>query len=1083
MSLNRFTAVIALFPIIAAAQTSTALIQGTVSDASGAPVVNARVTATLANTDTNYNTISNERGDYVLPNVRPGEYTISAEAASFKRSVRTNVVIEVNQRAHIDFALQVGEVKESVQVSADITNVDTFSAAINETVDQRRVVDLPLNGRQALQLQTLLPGVVPAAQGQAASFIAVNTNLTFSINGTRPSASLYTLDGALNMDMYNNTPAAFPNPDALQEFSIQTNNYTAVVGGTPGAAVNMVTKSGSNAYHGTLYEFFRNDHLNTRNFFAAGKPPLRKNQVGGNFSGPAIHNKTFYFGAYETNRERRGITSSGAVVPTALERRGDFSQSRLSAGPIKDPLTGQAFPGNIIPTDRLDPVAQKFASNFLPLPNLSTNALTYNLSIPYIDDQFTGRLDHNFSDRNHLMLRYFFDDFRYTNNDALIDFNSAYNWATHNAAISHQYTFSPTTTNTATLTFNRNTFIRSPNKTGKAESWAALGCVSCVVVHPDDVPTDWNISISGGVGIRSSTAFYSYMQNYQFIDSFNKNIGGHLLTVGGSMVSARRNGREYFNSSPVFSFDGTRTGSGNGYADFFIGLPITVTQNTILQSWTSKLVPSLFFADDWKVSRKLTLNLGLRWEPYRPLHERNNRLTAFRPGQQSQKFPNAPKGLMFAGDPGVPDAIIDSEWIKFAPRFGLAFDPKGDGKTSIRAGYGIFYDTPRLVPYNSYPTRQPFSVGTTLSNPYSLSDPYRGAQNIVSALLKFVGGVPAGDTSYQFVTPITASDIDPGFTNGYVQQWNFNVQREVVKDFVATSAYVGSKGTHLQIPEEINGAPFVAGTCGSAACSTSGNVNQRRLYQPYAGILSLVSNGNSTYHAMQLGLKKRFGAGYSILASYTWSKFIDMIADDGHGATGVITTNPFNWNFDRAVSDNNYPQRFTTSFLWELPFYRGGKGPAAAFLGGWQLNGIFIAQSGGQFSVSAGTNRSLSGGAGDRADLIGSGPVDTYGDQSRAQFTRKYFDTSRFALPALGTFGTAGRNILRGPGYQNVDLSMFKSFRVTERTSLAFRWEVFNLLNRPNFGNPSGNFSSGTFGQITSAKDPRIMQVGLKLLF
>jgi hypothetical protein len=369
------------------AQTSSSLIQGTITDSTGAPVPNVRVVATLANTDTNYSTATNESGNYVMPNVRPGEYSISAEAPAFKRTVRTGVVIEVNQHARIDLTLQVGEVKESVEVSANTNNVDTYTASINETVDSHRVADLPLNGRQALQLQALLPGVVLAPEGQAASFIALNTNLTFSINGTRPSASLYMLDGAINMDMYNNTPAAFPNPDALQEFTIQTTNYTSIVGGTPGAAVNMVTKSGSNAYHGELYEFLRNTELNARNFFAAGVPALHKNQFGANAGGPIRRNKTFFFGAYEGNRQRQPVTSAGNVVPTALERQGDFSQSKLSTGPVRDPLNNQPFPNNVIPTTRLDPVALKFAADFLPLPNFGTNQLNYTLSIPYTDDR------------------------------------------------------------------------------------------------------------------------------------------------------------------------------------------------------------------------------------------------------------------------------------------------------------------------------------------------------------------------------------------------------------------------------------------------------------------------------------------------------------------------------------------------------------------------------------------------------------------------------------------------------------------------------------------------------------------------
>jgi hypothetical protein len=308
-----------------------------------------------------------------------------------------------------------------------------------------------------------------------------------------------------------------------------------------------------------------------------------------------------------------------------------------------------------------------------------------------------------------------------------------------------------------------------------------------------------------------------------------------------------------------------------------------------------------------------------------------------------------------------------------------------------------------------------------------------------------------------------------------MQQWNFNVQREVWKEFVVTAAYVGSKGTHLQIPEEVNGAPYIPGQ------STTGNINQRRIYQPFATIETLEANGNSTYHSFQLSWKRRFATGFSILGSYTFAKMIDILPDDGHGATSPLGTDPFNWFFDRGISDFSIRHRFVTSFVWQLPIFRSATGFKRAMLAGWQLNGIITLQTGLPFSVLAGSNRSLSGGAGDRADLLG--PVATYGDESRAQFTRKFFDTSQFALPALGTFGTAGRNILTGPGLANVDASVFKEFRLAETKSIQFRWEVFNLMNRPNFNNPVNSLTSGNFGQITSAKDPRIMQVAAKFLF
>ena len=1083
MSLSR-TAVLSLLLAGAAfSQTASSLIQGIVTDNSGAVVPQARISAVMTGTDATYTTVTNADGNFVLPSVRPGVYSIAAEHPSFRKALRSGVLIEINQRARVDLVLQVGDVKETVSVSADTTTVDTFSASINEVVDSRRIVDLPLNGRQALQLQALLPGAIVATGGQPASLIALNTNLAFAINGSRASASSYSLDGGLNMDMYNNLPTAFPNPDALQEFSILENNYSAAYGRDAGAVVNMVTKSGSNDYHGTVYEFLRNDVLNTRNFFAVGKPPLRKNQFGANLGGPIVHDRTFLFLAYEGNRERRGITNSGSVVPTALERQGDFSQTKLPAGRyIGDPntvtpanLNGTPFPNNIIPAGRLDPVALKFASDFLPLPNSAGNTLSYNLSIPYTDDQFVGRFDHNLSDRSRLMLRYFYDDNRYLNNDALLAFNSAYDWATHSATLSHTFTLSPTTNNIATFTFNRNTFIRSPLATGPDKNWASLGCVSCVELHPTAIPTDWNISVNNGVGIRSSTAFFSYMQNFQFIDTLSKSVGNHLFTMGGDIAKVRRNGREYFDSAPVFSFDGSRSGSTSGYADFFLGVPLNVVQNTILQSWTGKWTPALYFQDDWKISRRLTLNLGVRWSPFLTVTEKNNRLAAFRPGEQSKIYPTAPTGLVFPGDAGIDTGIVPPRWNHFEPRFGFAWDPFGDGKTSVRGGYGVFFDTLRLVAINGQPTRQPFSVGTTLSNPFSLSNPYLGNQNIVSALLSYVQGVPPGATNYQFLSPVTANSIDPNFTTGYMQQWNFNVQRDLWKGLVVTGAYVGSKGTKFQILEQANPAPYIPGQ------STAGNIDARRIHQPFGLIEQLEANGNSTYHSFQLSWKKRFAAGYSILGSYVFSKFIDMVADDGHGATSPSGTDPFNWFYDRGISDYNVTHRFVTSFIWEVPILRNGRGWRRAVLGGWQLNGIVTLQSGAPFSVIAGTNRSLTGGAGDRADLLG--PVATYGGRPRGQFIQKYFDTSMFALPALGTYGTAGRNILTGPGLANFDAAAFKNFRVTERKTFEFRWEVFNTLNRPNFGNPTGSFTSPNFGRITTAKDPRIMQAALKFIF
>jgi hypothetical protein len=1070
------------------AQTTTGLIFGTVADSSGGVLPNAQVAAVNTGTQERSLAVTNEQGSYVFPALFPGAYAIEVEAPGFRKHTRTSVRLEVNQRARVDVQLELGSMSEAVSVSADATNVDTFSSTIKEVVDSQRIVDLPLNGRNALQLQALLPGAIQVQSGQAASAIALNTSMSFAINGTRGNASSYMLDGGLNMDMYNNLATAFPNPDALQEFSILQNNYSAAYGRNAGAVINMVTKSGTNQFHGTVYEFLRNTRLNTRNFFAPERAPLKRNQFGGTVGGRIVRDKTFFFTSYEGMRERSARTNSGTIVPTALERRGDFSESRLGGGrtfTIADPATvtaqnpqGTPFPGNVIPQNRLDPVAVRFAEAFLPLPNSPGNAYAYNLSIPQDDNQGVGKLDQLIGDNHRISLRYFFDDFYRINNDGLLLFNSQFNWATHNATLNDTHTFSPNVTNVATITFNRNTFIRSPLDTpAGASSWAELGCVSCPQLAPPGIPEHWNVSINNGFGVRSSTGFFSYMQNLQVIDNLSVVRGGHLLSIGGEISRSRRNGREFFNSAPVFNFNGQRSGaSGYGYADFFLGAPVSVQQNTPLRSYPIKWTPFLYFQDDWKAHRRLTLNLGLRWAPYLPVFEQRDEFSAFRPGRQSTVFPLAPEGMVFVGDQGIGRGVVDPDYKKLEPRFGFAWDVFGDGRTSVRGGYGVFYDTLRMVAINNFSTRQPFTLGLTTNDPHSLSDPYRNHPQNLQALLSFYNSAGSDNRAGRaFVRRVQMNSIDPDFTTGYMQQWNVSIQREVFRNFVATVAYVGSKGTDFQMTQELNPAVYIPGQ------STPGNIDQRRRYSDYERIQNLQSNAFSTYNSLQVSFRQRFSGGLSLLGSYVWSKFIDLASNDGNGSTAAQGSNPFNWFADKGLSDFDVPHRFVTSFIWEVPFLNTGNSLKRTLLGGWQINGIVTLQSGSPFSVSAGENRSLAGGAGDRADLLYTPAV--YSDRSRGEQVARYFETEAFGQPALGTFGTSGRNILRGPGLANFDTALFKEFHIAEGRRFELRWEVFNALNRPNFFNPVSSRTNSAFGRITSARDPRIMQVAAKFVF
>jgi len=1077
-------------PLTLAAQSGSSIIFGTVTDTTGAALPAVAVSATNEATSVVETVNTNETGNYVFPDLRPGTYKVACTKSGFQTTERTGILIQVDQRARVDLTVEVGEVKQVMEVQGSVTSVDTFTSTVKDTVDANRMDALPLNGRNALSLQALLPGAIQMGQNAAATGIALNTNLVFAVNGTRAEQSAYVLDGGINMDMYNNVPAAFPNPDTLQEFSLLENGYSAVNGRDAGAVVTMVTKSGTNHLHGVLYDFLRNNDMDARNFFAAGVSPLHRNQFGGTVGGPARlpryngKDRTFYFFAFEGMRQVQGTTSTSTVVPTALERQGNFSQSSIRGKPITvaPPNTvtaanpnGQPYPNNIIPASLLDPVALNFTKEFLPLPNSPGNIYGYNISLPTNDNQVVAKVDHSFSSANKFSARYFWDDSYTVLNYAVPTFNGQNDWVTHNLTLNDTHIFSPTLVNAATVMVARNVFIRDPLVTNP-KTWQALGCVSCVPLAPPSIPTDWLLGVSNGLSLAIATNYLSHMMNYQFIDTVSWTKGNHLLQFGGDIAKVRRNGRENFDTDPSFTFNGLSTGSyAYGYADFYAGAASSVYQNSPISSWQYKWTPFLYFQDDWRVTHRLTLNLGVRWEPYIPVADAYGEDTAFRAGQQSKIFPLAPLGYLFPGDPGIAQGVVPNRYDRFSPRVGFAYDPKGDGKTSIRGGYGIFSDTVQLVTLNSNGNSQPFSYSLTTFN-VQLSNPFGNSPQVLQLLENYTHATtPQQRASRVFYLPLTVMNMNPAFTSAYIQQWNLNVQRELWKKVVVTVAYLGNKGTHLHVSEQQNPGVYYPGI------STTGNVDSRRVYQGYQTIESIQSTANSTYHSMQLSWNRRFENGVTFLGSYTFSKAIDLESNDGNSGLASQSSDPFDWNKDKGLANFDVRHRFVTSFIWDMPFFRRSKGLEHAILGGWELNGILTLQRGLPFTVTAGTDRSLSAVGLDHADVLG--PVATYNGASNASKIARYFDIAAFANPALGTFGSVGRNTLIGPGLQNFDASLSKDFRVTESKRFQFRWGVFNSLNHPNFANPTAAFSSTNFGRILSAGNPRIMQLGLKFYY
>jgi hypothetical protein len=1072
-----------LLPGLAAAQQfATSVVRGRVTDSSGAALPGVTVTAIHAATNTEYRAVSGPAGDYVVTAVRPGQYSVRFELAGFSRTERTGVLVEVSQEGRVDASLAPGAISEVVTVQGDASIVETSNATVKTVVDSRRIVGLPLNGRNALQLQALTPGAVQVKFGQAATGIALMTSSSYSINGARPNGSGYYLDGGINMDMYNNVATAFPNPDALQEFSVLANSMQAVYGRSAGAAINMVTKSGTNQLHGSAYGFYRNDALNGTNFFAKTKPKLDRKQFGATVGGPIISDRTFFFLAYEGVRQESDSTRT-VQVPTALERAGDFSQSPLTgARVVIDPLTGLPFPGNIVPTSRFDPVAVAFTNAFMPLPNSTGNLYTFNVTSPENVDQFVGRIDHQLSANNRLSLRGFYDDTTRTLNANLPAFNSDFSWKTKNLTLSDVHTFSGNVVNTATVTYASNPVQRRPLPSDP-RTWTDLGCISCVNLGDSTgANTQWGTSFTG-FGFGTESPFTSFMTNWHVTDSITWITGRHLFRAGGEFGHFTRQGVEPFQHTPQFSFNGTRTKSGWGYTDFFLGLPNNVSQSTPLASETTRLNLAAYVEDEWKVSNRLTLDLGLRWEPFFPINETNDELTAYRPGQQSTIYKLATPGLVFPGDPGIPRGIVDPQYDLFAPRVGVAFDPTGDGKTSIRAGWGLFYDTIRQVSLNFASTREPFALfaTTNTSNPKSLQDPYGNNPETLTRLVNYTSPQPGQEATWQFFgTPLFITSIDEDLTPPRYQQWNLSVQHQLFADLMVQAAYVGSKGENLLVIQEINPGTYVPG-------ATATNLQARRDDPTFSTIWNTQSTGHSRYDAFQLSVNKRFSRGFSVLASYVYSSSKDTASNDGNSGGSNGSSNPRDAEADWGPSDFDVPHRFVASFLWELPFFEGSEGLTKTLLGGWQVGGIVTLQSGTPFSAIVGNNqRSLVGGNGDRLDVIGTERV--LGGSQDEQVNR-YFDTSAYALPPLGTFGTVDRNSLRGPGYQNVDLTVQKLFGLGGARALELRFEVFNLFNQVNFNNPVNVYcdretsASCNFGKLTSALDPRIIQLGARFRF
>lgn len=1056
--------IVLLFFSTAARAQSTGAVLGSVEDRTGAVVPEADVRVTNELMGLEWSGRSEETGRFSFPRLPVGNYKVRVSKDGFRQFVSESFRLDADQNRQVTAVLDVGSTAETLTVSGAVSQVETVSGTIREVVDEKRITELPLNGRNPVQLLLTVPGVVDSRFNASLS-----KNTPMSVNGARGSQTNYLLDGGDNNDPQEGVSAIMPNPDALEEFSVLTNNFSAEYGRSAGAVVNAVTKSGTNQFHGSAYEFLRNDALDSRTFFGISKGKLRRNQYGGSFGGPLVKNRFFFFGSYEGVKQRRGGTVSNLFVPTLAERSGNFSET---AQKPKDPLTNTPFPNAMIPAARFDPATVKFFELMqVPLPNAAGGRFIYNRPENADTGQAMGRMDYSYGEKQRLSGRVFESGSTEGLGAGLPILRSATNFDTWNISGTHTWTLSPRLLAVGQYTFSRSQIDRGPLPIGGGEgvSYQQMGVKAnrgglealgnTLTPHfRGGVTGYWDMAQDNLVLIDRRTQQASYAVNYTR--------GTHMLKFGGEYRWSKSDRVTANGVDPQFTFNGQF--SGNAMSDFLLGTPLRFLQGSVRVNQIRAQTFNLYLQDDWKVTRNLTVSVGARFEPFFPLYSAADELTVFRPGEQSKLFPSAPVGLVYANDPGIPRGGTRSDWNNIAPRVSFAWSPFGNAKTSIRGAYGIFYDTPRFHEVSHFVNSPPYSLQITVNQPKSFSDPYAGRVN------PFPYAPPeteAERAAYRFLLPVTVGlSMDPGLAAPYSQQWNFNIQRELAKDYLFTAAYVGSKGTKLPIRTELNPALYSPG-------ATVGNTDSRRIYAPsYASIVSYANEINSTYHSLQFTLNKRFSKGFTILGSYTWSRSIDGSSLEVDNFNGQ---DPRNLRADKGLSDFDIRHRMVTSFLWEMPGPKSG--PARWMLGGWQSNGIFTAQAGSPFNVVSGQDRALSGGGTQRPDLIGNPFLDT--SRSRQELINRYFNAAAYALPALGTYGNSGRNTLVGPGMWNLDFALFKSFHFRERIALQYRWEMFNSFNHANLGNPRNNISAAGAGSINSTSDARVMQMGLRLRF
>lgn len=1122
-------ALVLIGPVNTFGQSGRGSISGSVMDPSGAVVPGAKIVITSIDTGQSREAVSVDNGTYVIPLLPVGNYKATCSHEGFQTETRTGIILTADDKATVDFSLTIGQSTQTVEVSAGAEIINTTSGSIGQLINEMTIVELPLNGRNPAELVFLAPGAVDGLKSGGFArqyYTTFPTETAASVNGGVQGSVYYMLDGASNMDNYHNNAYPFPNPEATAEFRVITNNFDAQYGFSPGAVVSIVTKSGKNSWHGDVFEFVRNEKFNARDFFTQSRDILKRNQFGASAGGKIIQDKLFIFGNYQGTTLRRKVAGGGIAgfVPNNKMIAGDFTDLYTGAtanpcgqgGPANlDYAVGQLYDPDIAGTDFECPVGSAnegdnvsirtpIVGNQIDPATYSPTAMNFiNQTLPRTDDPagatpFTGRVNiqnyHEFTikpdfylnEKNHFSGRIYYN--RYENpafsppgNMLLADRS----WIAPYKAYSVNWlsTLSPNLVNNFVFAFGRLNSASAPGFKTIDGGDVCMACMGSNVAENPTTPPNLILWTNGYWATQNSNNINR--DNINLSESITWTKGKHTIVGGVDLYHQFWDLATDWLADPLVGFDGRYTGS--DFSDFLLGRMSNFTQGGGEFSQLKGNLWAPYVQDSIRVKPNLTINLGLRWEPYVAYKPTSGRIGAFRPGQQSSRYPNAPVGLVYPGDTGVGDGGTRNSYNNLSPRISIAWQPKALPNTSIRAAFGIFMAPGANSSNNADADVAPFSPtfnitppavgGIPFDDPWSIFTPTGG----VSPFPPFASPGFVPDSSATFVLPVTIPiNIDGGFQLGRVQSWNFSIERQFATNTLLRVAYVGSQSYHLPSSNQSN--PGINGV--------------RSLYTDFDSITTYVAWGVGSYHGMQLTFDRKFSRGLQFTSNYSWSKGIDNVsAVSGNFGSGF--SNPFDPSFDRGLSGIHFPQIWTNNWVYQLPSLKGSNGFVRGVLGDWQVSGIYRLQSGRPFSIGGGGGNPSGTFVGrERADLTGQ-PYNVH-QGSQGDWVASYFNTAAFVPTAAGTYGNSGRNILAGPGTNVCDLGVTKNIPFKERYRVQIRWQLYNAFNRTHFDPPNNNPASSAFGRITSTAGygggsgggqeqsqfgypARLMEFGLKL--